>query len=147
MALTTHSTIPQADICVLQVPQALERIMQCKCSLDWQPGSLIGVAISKLLDLYTAAAETNISHSGSYQMRGLDTSAMRSQLVTHEAEIRVRPLLNLFKRRFCAAKGPDKATSKDSLPIARHTERLLREKLRLLIQQSNLANSSNSFNE
>ena len=140
--------------------------MYCSCSLDRQLGPLIGIAISKLLNWYAAAAKTDTSQSGSspaaafqpgsqehasslpitlgsYQMEGLEISTVRILLVTREAEARIEPLLNLFERRFCTD-GPEKAMSKYSIPITRYTEGLLREKLKHLIQETNSSSSSTS---
>ena len=141
--------------------------MHCSCSLERQLGPLIGIAISKLLNWYAAAAKTDTFRSGSspaaafqpgshehasslpitlgsYQMEGLDISTARILLVIREAEARIGPLLKLFERRFCVADGPEKTMSKYSLPITRYTEGLLREKLKHLIQETGLSNPSTS---
>ncbi|KAL9076691.1 MAG: hypothetical protein Q9157_003560 [Trypethelium eluteriae] len=161
--------IPSVDVVLArnkQVVHTLERVMHCSCSLDRQLGSLIGIAISKLLNWYAAAAKTDTSQSdspaaafqpgshehaiglpitlGSYQMEGLDISTVRIMLVTREAEARIEPLLDLFERRFCIADGPEKPMSKYSVPITRYTEGLLREKLKHLIQETTLSRSASS---
>ncbi|MCJ1401241.1 hypothetical protein MMC11_004453 [Xylographa trunciseda] len=137
--------IPSVDVVLArnkQVLHTLEGMMYCSCSLDRQLGPLIGIAISKLLNWYAAAAKTDTFQSGSspaaafqpgshehasglpitlgsYQMEGLDISTARILLVIREAEARIGPLLKLFERRFCIADGPEKAISKYSIPITR----------------------------
>ena len=135
--------------------------MYCSCSLDRQLGSLIGIAISKLLNWYAAAAKTDTFQSGSspaaafqpgshehasglpitlgsYRLESLDISTARILLVIREAEARIGPLLKLFERRFCTANGPEKTMSKYSIPITRYTEGLLRDKLKHLVQEAGL---------